>query len=234
MKPLYIIDYSNWQYKFSSVYNVNRNISGVQVPVGIPLGFIRSLKSLVYTDILIALDGVPRMFSTWLPQYKGQRVKEPHEGVGFPRAEMIKMLTVLGKMIGKNIQVVCAPGQEADQVISSICYLVKYKESPKWRKSTAFNSLLFPIKDDYMLSRYAEDSTMELINVDEFDSVVIGTTDSDMHQLKALGEVYLDSSTSGKGLTFYDSTPAAVCHLPPHCIGAYKAIVGDTSDNIPN
>lgn len=233
MKPLYLIDFSNWQYKFSSVYTLTSNISGVDVSVSVPFGFIRSLKSLVYSDVIIVLDGVPRMFSTWLPQYKGQRVKEPNESINFPRSELIKMLTVIGEKIGKNVKVVCAPGQEADQAISSICHLVKYKQTKQWERLSMFNDMMYPIEDDFLLARYKDGLTLSNINVDKFDSVIIGTTDSDMHQLKSLGNVMLDSSTSGKMLSFYNDTPAAVYHLPPHCIGAFKAIVGDVSDNIP-
>jgi 5'-3' exonuclease len=86
-------------------------------------------------------------------------------------------------------------------------------------------------KDDPFLNFVEEPSKEEDLNLEGYDAVIVGTTDSDMYQLLEYPQVMLDSSTSGKEL-ITDRTPKAVCHIRPDCIQAYKAIVGDSSDNV--
>lgn len=261
MKPLYLIDFSNWLYRYTSVYNIKRTHNGVTYDYSTLYGFIRSLKALPYDDIFICLDGVPKQSLAYLPSYKGQRLKEPNESLSFSKVELVKILTKIGNAtvparprkskslekqesymtsLNKNIKVVCSPGQEADQVISSIVhlvnnnYLARYgKEGDMIDKTTIkfANLSREPLESDSILSRYSPCSLEEL-DLSDYDSTIVGTTDSDMYQLLALGSVYIDSTTSGKSLN-NSETPAAVHFLSPSAIPAYKAFMGDISDNVP-
>lgn len=232
MKPLYLCDYSNMVYRFISVYHVMRDIGGIEYNVSVPFGFIRSLKSNPFKDIHICLDGYPEVSTSILPSYKGQRLKEPSEGLLFPKKELIKFLTKIGERIGKNIKVVCSAGQEADQVIASQAYQVcggvtalKARIANFSRKEPA---------SDFILQRFlTNDYQYSDIDLSEYDSVVVGTTDSDMYQLLSLENVMIDTSTSGKNFNFGEYTPKAVSGIVPSAIAVYKSFVGDTSDNVP-
>ena len=58
MKPIYIIDFSNFLYRFG-VFSITKNICGVSYDMSSIYGFMKSLKFNTFNDILIALDGYP-------------------------------------------------------------------------------------------------------------------------------------------------------------------------------
>lgn len=88
------------------------------------------------------------------------------------------------------------------------------------------------VKEDPYLSHNVEDESPLDLDTD-YNSVVIGSTDSDMYQLKALGDVFMDSSWSGSKIDYSENTPKAVHNMPANTIAIYKAFLGDTSDNVP-
>lgn len=232
MRPLYLIDCSNYIYRFQTTCKRSKLINGVNFNMSAVYGFIRSLKSTPFKDIMICLDGIPEASIRYLPSYKGQRLKEPNESLSFSKSELIKFLTRVGEYMGKNIQVVCSPGQEADQVIASIAYQVAGLVNPMQIKMQNFMRNK-DLNSDRVLQRYAKESELRELDLKCFDTVIISTTDSDMYQLLNIPNVLIDESTSGKMLNMGESTPVAVHHLHPNAIVAYKALVGDISDNVP-
>lgn len=233
MNALYLVDYSNWVYRYVSTYKTIRRIGGVVYDVSTVHGFMRSLKSNPFTNINICLDGYPELSLTYLPSYKGQRLKEPNEGLVFPKRELIKFLTKYGELIGKNIKVVASAGQEADQVIASQAFQICKKMNPLHLKMQ--NMMRKSLKEDVILKRFISDDYKERdVVLEGYDTVVLGTTDSDMYQLLSIDNVILDNSTSGKSFNMGEYTPKAVDGVLPQAISAYKALIGDTSDNVPS
>lgn len=233
MNALYLVDYSNWVYRYVSTYKTTRRIGGVVYDVSTVHGFMRSLKSNPFTNINICLDGYPELSLTYLPSYKGQRLKEPNEGLVFPKRELIKFLTKYGELIGKNIKVVASAGQEADQVIASQAFQVCKKMNPLHLKMQ--NMMRKSLKEDVILKRFISDDYKERdVVLEGYDTVVLGTTDSDMYQLLSIDNVILDNSTSGKSFNMGEYTPKAVDGVLPQAISAYKALIGDISDNVPS
>lgn len=233
MNSLYLVDYSNWVYRYVSTYKTTRRIGGVVYDVSTVHGFMRSLKSNPFTNINICLDGYPELSLTYLPSYKGQRLKEPNEGLVFPKRELIKFLTKYGELIGKNIKVVASAGQEADQVIASQAFQICKKMNPLHLKMQ--NMMRKSLKEDVILKRFISDDYKERdVVLEGYDTVVLGTTDSDMYQLLSIDNVILDNSTSGKSFNMGEYTPKAVDGVLPQAISAYKALIGDTSDNVPS
>lgn len=233
MNALYLVDYSNWVYRYVSTYKITRRIGGVVYDVSTVHGFMRSLKSNPFTNINICLDGYPELSLTYLPSYKGQRLKEPNEGLVFPKRELIKFLTKYGELIGKNIKVVASAGQEADQVIASQAFQICKKMNPLHLKMQ--NMMRKSLKEDVILKRFISDDYKERdVVLEGYDTVVLGTTDSDMYQLLSIDNVILDNSTSGKSFNMGEYTPKAVDGVLPQAISAYKALIGDTSDNVPS
>lgn len=232
MKILYLIDFSCYCYKFSAVYKVTRKLGGIDYDISVPFGFIRSLKSNPFKDIVICLDAAPRINTNYIPSYKGQRLKEPNESMKFPRVELVKMLTQIGGEIGKNIKVVASEGQESDQVIASITYKVSGLVDDF--QSMASSMISKQVREDSYLKRFSEGMEEKILRLGSFDAVCIGTTDSDMYQLTHLPNVMVDQSTSGKSLNMGEMTPKAVKGIVPGAIVAYKAIMGDKSDNVPS
>lgn len=233
MNALYLVDYSNWVYRYVSTYKTTRRIGGVVYDVSTVHGFMRSLKSNPFTNINICLDGYPELSLTYLPSYKGQRLKEPNEGLVFPKRELIKFLTKYGELIGKNIKVVASADQEADQVIASQAFQICKKMNPLHLKMQ--NMMRKSLKEDVILKRFISDDYKERdVVLEGYDTVVLGTTDSDMYQLLSIDNVILDNSTSGKSFNMGEYTPKAVDGVLPQAISAYKALIGDTSDNVPS
>ncbi len=232
MKALYLVDYSNWVYKFNSVYKVKRNLNGIEVNISPLYGFMRSLKSNPFTDINICLDGYPETSIGYLPSYKGQRIKEPEEGVSLSKKELIKFLTKYGELIGKNIKVVASAGQEADQVIASQVFQICGNISGS-RLKIANIARRSPMDDIFLQRVLSSDYRYKDIDLSSYDSVVVGTTDSDMYQLLSLDGVMIDTTTSGKSFNLGEHTPKAVMGLKPSTISVYKSFVGDVSDNVP-
>ena len=234
MNVLYLVDFSNFQYKFQSVYNLYRQFAGVKVNVSCAYGWYRALKSNPFSDICICLDGIPKYSSEILPAYKGQRLKEPTDDVFISKAEIVKFIYSLGSVLNKNIMIAASPNQEADQVISSIVHIVTSNVDSNFKLVSDINHKMNKFSSDFILNKYVEGATIKEPIFDKYDVSVIGTTDSDMYQLKEFNNVYVDMSTSGKNIDYSDSTPKAVHNLPPACISAYKAFVGDVSDNVPS
>lgn len=230
MKSLYVIDNSNWCYKFKSVHKYAKKIiSGVSVDISVLVGYLRSFKQMMQSDIMIVLDGIPKMSLELLPSYKGQRLKEHDDECGVPKHELIQFLTQIGTIYNKNISVVCSPGQEADQVISSIVHVITNNLPKKYKLISSLNRI--PLSEDPYLS-FLKNPVLSEVDLSEYDSVIIATTDSDMRALQRYHNVFIDTSTSGKCIN--DSLTAdAVHYVNPAAICIYKAIYGDISDNVP-
>lgn len=231
-KIAYLIDASNWTYKFISVYSKYKNIKGVNINISTLYGWTRALKSLNYEDIFICLDGYPALSKSWLPSYKGTRQKETDETIYVPKLVLMQFLTKLGERLGKNIKVICSPGQEADQVISSAVHLMRGQVTEDQLFAASFNNTMIDISQDRMMKPFADGAVLTEIPFDYYDICIIGTTDSDMYQLSAIKDVYIDSSMSGTQINYSKETPVAVHNLEPEIIASYKMLVGDTSDNV--
>lgn len=233
MKYAYIIDFSNWNYKFISTLNLSRKVAGVEVNVSALYGWYRAMKNLIFNDIYICLDGVPSLSRGWLPTYKGQRDKENTEGVGVSYLTLIELLCSLGKFLNKNINVCFVPGQEADQVMSSICHLVVGKVPKNAKILSKINNSMYPLEKDKYIRTFRSIPYSQL-NLGNYDGAIVASTDSDLTQLREIPNVISDYSLSGKELIYGDApTPKMTHYLPPSCIPAYKMINGDTSDNVP-
>ena len=210
MKALYIVDFSNWVYKFKYTFNLGVELDGgAYVDTSVLHGFNIAIKSQRFDDIVIALDGCPIRSLDILPQYKQQREHSKSDKMYVPKKEVLQFLTKLGEVYGKRVRVVASYGQEADQVARE-----------------------HSVKEDPYLSHNVEDESPLDLDTD-YNSVVIGSTDSDMYQLKALGDVFMDSSWSGSKIDYSENTPKAVHNMPANTIAIYKAFLGDTSDNVP-
>lgn len=228
MNPLYLIDNSNFAYKYRSVHTYAKvSVSGVSVDTSVLVGYVRSLRSIIFDHIVIVLDGVPLNSLKILPEYKGQRIHEGLDTLGVSSLEIVKFLTKLGSLLDKDIVVVANPGQEADQVIASITNLVTGKVSDF--QQLMANSGRRAFSEDNILKKYSS-AVITDFDYTPYSSVVIGTTDSDIMQLSS-PLVKIDNSTTGKYLS--KNTASAVHGLPSYAIPFYKAIWGDISDNVP-
>lgn len=232
MKALYLIDYSNYAYKFKSVFNFKKKVNGVEYNMSVLYGFMRCLKTNPFDHIHICLDGYPEMSLQILPSYKGQRIKEPEEGLYFPKKELIKFLTKYGEVLGKDIKVVASAGQEADQVIASQVFQIVGNINKMQMKMA--NLSRKTLSEDPFLKKFITNGfSQKELDLADFDTVVVGTTDSDMYQLLSLDNVMIDTTTSGKSFNMGEHTPKAVSGVMPSAIPVYKAFVGDVSDNVP-
>lgn len=230
MKPLYLIDFSNFAYKFKAVHTyAKQEVNGVEVDLSVLVGFIRSLRNNMFNDIMIVLDGCPMDSLRILPGYKGQRNKNTSDTIGVSKLETIQFLSKIGEIIDKNVYVCCAPCQEADQAISSIVHLITNNEPARAHLLNITNRKL--VSEDPWLKYLDADLTQSDFNWKDYDSVVIGTTDSDMKALTIFPGVCIDTSTSGKSIKSQDTAKAVSC-VNPHAIPIYKAIYGDSSDNV--
>lgn len=233
MRTLYVIDYSNVVYKLKNVFNLSVNISGVEVYTSVLFGFLRLLKSnSIATDIVICLDGKPEASLELLPEYKGTRNHEESNKLYVSKKEVIQYLTQIGKLLNKSVTVLAAPGEEADQVISSVVHLALGKAPQSYKMQKLLNKR--SIKTDGYLGKVLDECSERFWEPDGlYDNVIISSTDSDMFQLKELGPVFMDRATNGKNINFSEETPKAVEFVPPSCIAPYKAFIADKSDNVP-
>lgn len=233
MKALYIVDFSNWVYKFKYIFNLGVELDGgAYVDTSVLHGFNIAIKSQRFDDIVIALDGCPIRSLDILPQYKQQREHSKSDKMYVPKKEVLQFLTKLGEVYGKRVRVVASYGQEADQVIASLASIAlgKVPHTQRWMADAVAREHY--VKEDPYLSHNVEDEYPLDLDTD-YNSVVIGSTDSDMYQLKALGDVFMDSSWSGSKIDYSENTPKAVHNMPANTIAIYKAFLGDTSDNVP-
>lgn len=231
MKPIYLIDNSNFCYKFKDVHKyAHVEVNGVSVSTSVLTGYIRSLKSNIFDNIVIVLDGVPTKSLELLPSYKGQRMHDDPKGLAIPKLEVIQFLSACGPLLHKNVQVVCSPGQEADQVISSIVHLVTGNLPQRYKFISAMNSR--ELSSDRMLAYLDNGVSRAEFQTGDYDEVVIGSTDADMAQLQRFPNVFVDLSTSGKKVSMSLSADS-VSQVRPELIPLYKSIYGDASDNVP-
>lgn len=234
MNSAYIVDHSNMVYRFRNVYHFAKvNINGATVDYSTLYGYVKAIKANFYNDILICLDGVPHRSHELLPGYKGQRLYDPSEDLRVTELEVVKFLSAIGPKLGKKVTVLAAPGQEADQAISSIVHIIA-DQAPKNHSffTKAFYNMDVSLDSDRRLKKLEEGCVVTIPEF-EFDSSIIASTDSDMFQLLKFPNVHMDASTAGRRLLDRTYTPKAVKGLKPSCIAAYKMIVGDVSDNVP-
>ena len=220
-------------YKFKYTFNLGVELDGgAYVDTSVLHGFNIAIKSQRFDDIVIALDGCPIRSLDILPQYKQQREHSKSDKMYVPKKEVLQFLTKLGEVYGKRVRVVASYGQEADQVIASLASIAlgKVPHTQRWMADAVAREHY--VKEDPYLSHNVEDESPLDLDTD-YNSVVIGSTDSDMYQLKALGDVFMDSSWSGSKIDYSENTPKAVHNMPANTIAIYKAFLGDTSDNVP-
>lgn len=231
MKLVYIIDFSNFAYKFKSVYKYSRvSVNGVSIDTSILTGFIRCLKANISNDILIVLDGVPLQSLSVLPGYKGQRQHDQTpSGLSVSKLEVVQFLTKVGELIGKNIKVVCSPGQETDEVISSIVHHVTGHLPARAEFISKLNTR--KLSSDNML-KYLDSGVITTKYIPNYQGVIIASTDGDFIQLQRWQGVAIDTSNSNKRVS-RETTSKSTSGLSPVASIVYKAIYGDISDNIP-
>lgn len=221
-------------YKFKAFSNPHSvEVEGVRINTSALEGFVYSLRAIPFDDIMVVLDGLPQHSNTILPNYKGTRNHESDEGLSVSKLEVAQFLTRAGERVGKTVTVVCSPLQETDQVISSVVHYVCKRLPQRWRFMHTLNTK--PIEDDPMLRRYAP-VTLSPLNteyLDQFDSVVIASTDADFVQLLRFGNVYIDTSTSGTKICAERVTDSTA-QMSPVASVVYKCIFGDSSDNVPS
>lgn len=231
-KTYYIIDFSNWVYRFKSVYPFAKvESSGVMTDTSVLFGFARILPLLPYKDIIIVLDGIPTISKSILPGYKGQRLHDDQkEGTSISHVELVTWLSNVGRVINKNISVVCSPCQETDEVIASIVY----QAIDKLPKNYKFVAMLHskPITEDRVLAKYESLATSNLV-VEPNSKCVIASTDGDFLQLQRFLGVYIDLSLTGKDVS-NKHTSKSTDGLNPLQTILYKTVFGDVSDNIPS
>lgn len=227
----YLIDFSTFLYRFKSVYGwARQEVGGVTIDTSSLVGSIRSLKSNIYDNIVIVLDGVPMRSKALMPSYKGTRNKDDtFSNVGISKLETVQFLTKIGPCIGKQVSVVCSPCQETDEVISSLVHHITDNLPPRALFTSrlnqrSFNSdrLLSPLNQGLEISEF----------IPEKGTAIISTTDGDFIQLQRFDQVYIDESTSGKKIT-NTWTSKSTAGLNPCATILYKAILGDVGDNIP-
>lgn len=226
----YIIDYSNWDYRFRSVYKFAKvEIGGVKYDTSVLYGFVRCLKSIPSDDIVIVLDGTPLVSKALLPGYKGNRNHDDqNEGATLSTKEVISVLLNMGDILGKTINVVCSPGQETDEVIASIAYEAN---GPRLVKP-GLTSMLFT-KDyevDKRLVKY-KDMDQGEFHVNRGDTIIIASTDGDFLQLQRFPNTFIDLSLTGKDVSNKHTSKSTAGMTPEQTI-LYKSIFGDVSDNL--
>lgn len=229
MGILYLIDFSNWACKYKAILtNCSTNVNGVSINTSVLKGICNSIKNIPYQDIAIVLDGTPAKSLSINSSYKGTRYHESDGIVYVNKVEVLDVMTQLGKVYDKNVSVICAPNHETDQVIASIALSIA-GELPK---NSGFISKLneHNLYDDPRL-KYIN-GTLESFDISDFDSVVIGSSDADFIQLLRFKNVYIDSSISGKAI-YHEATSKSTSETTPTASILYKALLGDSSDNIP-
>lgn len=232
MKELFVIDFSNFAYKYKNTLRLTRKLeSGVSVDTSVLYGIARTIKTCRYDDILIVIDGYPKLFKEFYPEYKGQRSKEAEEGLQASYSDALALAYSIQDINGKRVRIVCAPMQEADQVISSIAVLTSPTCYPFLKEMYSKSEL---VEEDPYLKRVFEGWGTRNLNLGDYDRVVLGTSDSDMYQLLKYPHIFISTKTNGEVDFQNRRTPKAVKNLPPETIPAYKAIVGDISDNVPS
>ena len=206
------------------------NEAGIKVYTGELKGFVTSLRYLSRIpdiEICVVLDGTPVASKKILPQYKGNRGAEDIK-ICIPPATVLSGLQQLIDTEGLPVKFYAAPGQEADQCISSIAYLSAGLVTPKMRKLCSL--IRCTPEDDSRLHKYR--GTYAKTDFDVCSDVVIATTDADMYQLQATCGVGIDTSCSFDSVV--TTTPDSVHGVSIYGILPYKILLGDSSDNIPS
>jgi len=232
MNPLYIIDFSNWCFKCRAVHSsLSIDVLNSKIHTGVLYGMYSALKKLPYNDICIVLDGTPLTSQKLLPSYKGTRNHDSDDEVWVPKSEVIKFLTAVGPLIGKNVSVVCQPLHETDEVIASLVYQIVGDLPKRSSFITSMNS--HPVENDARLRYLISNSFLcKAYDPIGYDSVVIASTDADFVQLQRYPNVYIDKSMSGTNIS-NSHTSKSTEETSPCASIIYKAIYGDSSDNIP-
>lgn len=250
MRTAYIIDFSNWCYRFRSVRVAQdpKYIPGIgPIDLSEYYGFMNAIHTIHGDAIYVVVDGTPKRQRELLPSYKANRDHEKPAVPTISHRYLLALIAREARTLGRELHIVGAPFREADEVIAYLVDDCLGLVDPSTRRNLAYAELHTP-NDDPRIAEYLAGETMYQggcfgYYYKPFDEVIIGSADSDLYQLKThktpvvlepvTGRVFFDRSTSGKDIDRTDNTPAAVHHLPPHCIVVYKALFGDTSDGIP-
>lgn len=217
-----LIDFQNMIYRYSSALNLSVKVNGVEVSTSALYGLIKFIRSTHY-PMVFCLEGYPKLFKKYIPQYKGNRSKDFEEKVGVPLYDIVSIASTVAKMVGIECKFAFSPNQEADQVIASLSKAYFNKRLSLFQPD--------PVESDFYSARL-KGLNFVRFQTKETDRVLIKTTDSDMYQLIVPDKVGLTNKLdSYEGLT---ETPKAVQHLPYYTIPVYKTLMGDISDNIPS
>lgn len=208
-------------YRYASAMNLTTKVSGVVVDTSVLYGLIKYVKSIQYPTVF-CLEGNPKLFRRYLPEYKGTRNKEASETNYVPAHEIIATALFVAESWGKDVQFAFAPNCEADQTVAS---LVEANFRPQLQEFQTAP----PTADEYW-NRYKKLSYSSL-RLKQHSRVLIKTTDSDMYQLIRPGVKIANQLSDNEGTT---ATPKAVDFVEPSAIPVRKAFLGDISDNVPS
>lgn len=228
---LYVVDTSNWLYKFSAIFNRKITLHGVEVDTSTLFGLSRVIRTTSFKNMLFVFDATPMVSDNLLQVYKSQRDKE-ETSCRVPIDVIIRFIYSVGKFYRKNVMVCVSPGHEADQVISSVAHVISGKAPANYEFLSSLYKDAHPLESDSRAKPFIGGEELE-VDFSQYKRCIIGTTDSDMYQLTAYPNVFIDGSTNGSKIDYSGRAPKAVHNLPVGCIPAYKMILGDISDNVP-
>lgn len=222
MKQLHLIDFQNMMYRYSNAMHLSVVYNGVTINTSALYGLVKYCKSLKAPTIF-CLEGYPKLFKSYYPEYKGTRNSEKEEEVTVPLADVISIASVVAAMQGIYCRFCFSPNQEADQVVASLSKAVFNKRLQLFQSEEP--------SSDFYWKRLSKLEYHKLDLPDGITDVLIKTTDSDMYQLIDEQVSLTNNLADNEGTR---KTPKAVHHIAHYSIPVYKAFVGDVSDNVPN
>lgn len=217
---IHLIDFQNMAYRYASAMHLTSKVSGVVIDTSVLYGLVKYVKS-IQAPTIFCLEGYPKLFRSYLPEYKGTRNKEASENNTVPTHELIATALFAAECYGKDVQFAFAPNCEADQTVAS---LVEATFNPRL---TVFQP--YRPEEDFYWKRYRKLDQSQ-IRMPKSEEVLIKTTDSDMYQLIRPGVKIANQLSDNVGTT---ATPKAVDFVEPSEIPVRKAFLGDSSDNVP-
>lgn len=172
-KVLYVVDTSNWLYKFSAVFSRKTKVQGVEVETSALFGLVRAIRSTPFSDVVFALDATPELSNRLLPSYKGQRDSDGLANNRVSISTIVKVISALGSRYAKNVMVAVSPGQEADQVISSLAHIVSGEYPENYQLLTTLNHSEHPLSSDSCTAQLENGVEFATVDFTTYDKCVI-------------------------------------------------------------
>lgn len=211
-------------------YSYKQKIGNLEYEAGyvvqVMTAFKKILKERQGISIYLCLDGTPLRNRTLVLDYKKHR--ESSTGY-YPVSALLPM--IIKKY--PSIQILCAPGEEADSVGASLVYLLRGKVENLEKTTSSLNS--FDLEEDPRLVEYVADLNCEEVDIEKIpdeEEIVLCTSDADWFQLLTFPNISIDKSLSCTKIDRTRETPKVVGGVEPHQITAYKSLKGDHSDNL--